>query len=506
VYLQDREIELKLSVASPTGRVLAGREVAGARPRNVESIYFDTQDGKLRSAGFCLRLRKDRGRWLQTVKSEEDSVQGRYEHERPVKRGSVDFALLKQTPLDGVIDGDDDLQPIFLTRVRRRSQNRKCQESQIEFSLDEGEIIAAGRTSPILELELELKSGRLADVFAEARRLVQADGLTPAFTSKSERGYLLAEGDCERAPKFRGPRFSGKIPTGVVFQGIGRACLRQLTANAELLAAGARLEALHQVRVSLRRLRVALIVFRPVLADGEYEAVKKELRWLTGEMADARNLDVFIQDSFRSAVDQAVDSGVMATFGRGLIDAQHEAYRRAAAAVRSKRFRTLVVDIARWIADGEWTRTALTAHSAAAPCGEFARGALDKRRWAVKKRYKSMDWKDPIARHKLRIGIKKIRYASEFFAGLVGKNRRRRFDDYIGALEDLQESLGRLNDIRVGEDTARLALSALEGADSKEGAHYAAGVVVGRTTVGVQPLVRSARRACRELLESPPWW
>jgi len=48
----------------------------------------------------------------------------------------------------------------------------------------------------------------------------------------------------------------------------------------------------------------------------------------------------------------------------------------------------------------------------------------------------------------VRKDAKKLRYASEFFAGLFGKKRQqRRRGRFIAALEEMQEGLGTLNDI-----------------------------------------------------------
>jgi CHAD domain-containing protein len=57
---------------------------------------------------------------------------------------------------------------------------------------------------------------------------------------------------------------------------------------------------------------------------------------------------------------------------------------------------------------------------------------------------------DEEARHSLRIQIKKMRYATEFFDTVFpGHKRKKRFGV---AIQELQESLGRLNDLA----TARL--------------------------------------------------
>jgi CHAD domain-containing protein len=71
-------------------------------------------------------------------------------------------------------------------------------------------------------------------------------------------------------------------------------------------------------------------------------------------------------------------------------------------------------------------------------------------------------WLDSRSRHKLRIQAKKVRYASEFFAGLFpGKKALKRREKFLSGLESVQDCLGDLNDIAVHED--RMTVIANEG-------------------------------------------
>ena len=57
----------------------------------------------------------------------------------------------------------------------------------------------------------------------------------------------------------------------------------------------------------------------------------------------------------------------------------------------------------------------------------------------------------PRQRHRLRIALKKLRYATEFFEALYRKSTR----PYLAALKDLQDGLGHLNDVAVAQGLAR---------------------------------------------------
>jgi CHAD domain-containing protein len=98
-----------------------------------------------------------------------------------------------------------------------------------------------------------------------------------------------------------------------------------------------------------------------------------------------------------------------------------------------------------------------------------------------------------------------LRYASEFFAGLVSdqkeKRRRKRF---IKALEQLQSCLGELNDIETGHSmTANLAR---DGATDASPLLFAAGHVSGRQDARLAGLLGSAVDAHRALVRAKPFW
>ena len=59
--------------------------------------------------------------------------------------------------------------------------------------LDCGEVVAGERRSPVCEIELELKSGDPAALFAFARRIDAVVPIRLGVLSKAERGYGLAD-------------------------------------------------------------------------------------------------------------------------------------------------------------------------------------------------------------------------------------------------------------------------------------------------------------------------
>src|SRR5262249_59154041 len=77
------------------------------------------------------------------------------------------------------------------------------------------------------------------------------------------------------------------------FKAIGLACLKQVLDNEPALLAGDP-EGVHQMRVGLRRLRAAMSLFADILQDPKTAGLKEELKWLTGELGPARELEVLV--------------------------------------------------------------------------------------------------------------------------------------------------------------------------------------------------------------------
>ncbi len=143
-------------------------------------------------------------------------------------------------------------------------------DCEIEVAIDEGEVVAGARATPISEVELELKRGATAELFRLARALAETVPLRLAVKTKAERGFeLLADADfaVEKAGDLD---IKPEVTIADAFRAIARNCLRQIIVNEPAMCAG-RAEALHQMRVGLRRLRAAISIFADVLGESGEE-------------------------------------------------------------------------------------------------------------------------------------------------------------------------------------------------------------------------------------------
>lgn len=203
------EIELKFQVP-PQARAAVRAAVNGrggaARAVRLQAGYFDTADGRLAAAGVALRLRREGGRWVQTLKAAGADAMTRLEHnvprrERAAAMPAPDLALHAGTPagerLAALLGADDaaSLHCRYRTDIRRLRRELRRPGGVLELAFDQGRIVAGDAELPVCELEIELLRGTPAVLLAAARTWVTRHGLWLDVRSKAERGDRLARGE-----------------------------------------------------------------------------------------------------------------------------------------------------------------------------------------------------------------------------------------------------------------------------------------------------------------------
>lgn len=500
------EIELKLELDGAALASLPSHPAMTDPPRISEltSVYFDTTDHRLHEAGVSLRVRRDGDGFVQTIKWRRSSgLFEREELEIEVPGEQPEAAVFSQTPVARLLEGDDEVAEVCATRVRRATRLWRDGESLIEISLDEGEVVAGEAREPIVELELELKAGPPEALFRLARSLGEAAPLRLAFESKGERGYRLAAGDGRAARKAEPVELDAAGSAADAWRAIALNALRQISVNARAFRARPGVSALHQIRVGLRRLRAAFSIFKPILEGETFERMKAEARWAAGELADGRDLDVFIRDAYQPAAERAATDPAMAALGARLLAARDAAYARASEALASRRLADWLLDLTEWIEVGDWT------HHADPKVGEmqalgvraFADRALERRGRFLRKGGDKLGKLDPARRHELRVKVKKLRYAFDFFGDLYEGDAGKAFKKQQAMVRGLQDGLGDLNDEAVAAEVARAAV----GADDP-GLLFVAGRVAGRREQFTADALSRAERTWRALRAARPFW
>jgi inorganic triphosphatase YgiF len=481
-----QEVELKF-VCGPDdlAAVLAAAPAGDDDTAELISVYFDTPELDLQKAGVSLRVRESKGRRVQTLKRGEGL--SREEHEAPIDGLAPDPKL---GPLPKLVPDGAPLKPAFNVRVQRRQRRLTFEGAEIELALDQGEVVGGRRRTPICEVELELKSGDPAALFALARRLGAAAPLHISFDSKAARGHALVSGEAPQAQHSREVRLRAKDTVAEAFQIIARAALTQIAGNAALLRDRPSPEVVHQLRVGTRRLRSTIATFGNALVDPELPRLREELRWLSKACDRIRNLDVYAETLEDADADLSPKG--LASLQKAVQTARSRARHDVAGVAESARFRALMVDVTGWVETGEWRAN----RGAGVAIGPFAKAALDLRRKTVMKRGRNAEKADDEQLHKLRIAAKKLRYAGDAFISLYGKRQTGAFTDI---LKDLQTELGELNDIA----TAGPLVESLPLAPD---AALVAGEQLGERRAERKKRVRRAAKAFGMLADADPFW
>ena len=496
----------RLSRVRPVGRLLT-------------STYFDTPSLTLHESGLSVRVRRvgrTSRKYVQTIKLAKGPAAGLYdrvESERATRGPQPDLRLARGTALEPLLRGKraKSLAPVFQTRLRRTTYRLTNHGVRIVATLDQGVVQAGRRRAALCELELELSKGDVGGLFTVARALGEVVPLRLSVKAKADQGYQLLrkKGSTSKPPEM--VCVSPIATAGDAFQAIGRGCLRQLIANEQAVLAGHG-EALHQMRIALRRLRAAISVFSEVVGDKDSERIKAKLRWFESELGPARDLDVFVADVLTSWRER---HGQEAGVTRSYLDFERRravAYERVAAAIGSAHFRDLILETAQWIEVGPWITTRCTAARLRRDrrVTRHVAEELARRRQKLIRLGRNVRDLSDTARHRLRIRAKTLRYATEFVARLFPDRKAgKRSHDTVSALKDLQDSLGSLNDIAKRESLASDIIGFRRQAFARPGAApraFETRVLIRAQKLRVARLINRAERAYARFIHIKPFW
>lgn len=432
-----REIELKLEL-DPDDLPLVRQDpfLASAESHTCHqvTVYYDTPETLLRKHGFTLRVRSVGGKFIQTVKPATDSVGlvSREEIESELRSEKPDVRRLLGHPVHALLARHkrNRLEAVIHSDVTRTSWALDRHGGSIQVDLDHGTITAGEHCEEFAELEFELREGAPASLIVAARRLSDHVPVRLGVLTKAERGFLVANNQLRRVHKAASVHVHPDMTVAEAFETIVHACLKHYRLNEPLAMRELNAAALHQSRVAMRRLRSALTLFRPAIEDLEFQYLRQELRWFTSQLGDARNLDVYLE---RQLDDEERERTVRK---------RERAYDRVADAMNSSRFRRLLIDLVGWTAIGAWR----SAKPAQRSVESFANRRLDRLWDSIVMAGRDVAAMDEVTRHELRIQGKKMRYAVEFLRGLY-PNAHAAEKHFAAAVENLQESLGKLNDM-----------------------------------------------------------
>jgi CHAD domain-containing protein len=374
-------------------------------------------------------------------------------------------------------------------------------------------VTSGEQRQDIREVELELVSGDVDQLFAEVRRLSDIAAGRLHARSKSDLGYALVRGTRKHWSRASALALNADMTAGDALKAIARNCFEHLTANDDCARFNLDPEGVHQCRVALRRLRSLFKTYEALLRGGRVEPLDNEVRWLGKLLGSARDLDVLRSDLLEPAVNALGEGAEIAPLVSGLEENKTKAYAAVHEALSSSRYRHFLIDLCAF-GYGDYrglSKTKLGPDALDQPLPQFAAAALTKTHRKLLKRGREFETLSKLERHDVRIALKKLRYAVDFFGNVFNSERRTRF---FKELARLQEDLGSMNDVAVAE--AKLAR--LVGVVSDDGAGpvgdpasrgklaFAAGCVLGWHRRRAAEIDERLVKDWRSFTRAKPFW
>ncbi|HSF98263.1 MAG TPA: CYTH and CHAD domain-containing protein, partial [Ornithinibacter sp.] len=441
------EVERKYGVGPDTALPALTRVegIAGADPAreiHLAATYFDTTELDLLKHGVTLRRRvggTDEG-WHLKEPSGPDS---RSEFRLPLGRAVHTVPKRLRVAVEHLTGGR------ALAAVAQISTHR----TEIRLVGDGGagvavvaddDVHAERFLAPSLvqhwrEWEVEL-AGATSDLLERIEAELLRAGARPAGVSSKLARALAVESPSHDAASTEGGPTRGSSVRLVL-----ATYLAEHLAVLQEHDAGLRGDTVHQLRIAARRLRSALTTYRPMFQPpGVVDDLRDELRWLGGELSEARDsevlrrhLDALVTDEPRATTHTALRDRI----DSDLDETHRTAHAVAVDAVASARYRQLVRSL----------DAVIQAPALKPKASKPARKALPKllerdarrlRRAAEAARRADSPMARDEALHEVRKKAKRLRYGAESATPVLGKRARRlatrakKVQDALGARQD----------------------------------------------------------------------
>ena len=476
------ETELKLSLRAQDVTALLNHPLlAGKSQRQkLKNTYFDTPDLRLHQRKIAVRERYILKKTLLTIKTAGASQGGlasRSEWEALTEPRDFNFkAVIDDTQLaDDLSLLKPELKPIFTTDFHRQQWIVNFQGACIEVALDRGKISSktsrASKASPILELELELLEGTPLALFALARTLSKSVYLKPNNISKAQRGYALFL-DTQPIPTLSATmRLDSKLSPLETFQQISLSALSHLQANDPGMLSLTPEEYIHQARIAIRQIRLAIKLFSKILPKKFVKKWQEKWRGVFHDLENTRNWDVFLKVLMPMLEGPFPDHDSLIELRNSAQEQSHKARRKAQKVLESKSYASRQLQFAQAILSLDSLKEFPKSKShdqETMSVKNFAIQILEKQSQSLKNELTGRHLKKPQILHQIRLDIKQSHDSMMFFIDFLPQKKTTR---YISILSNLQKLLGSLNDL----STAKILIDQLKIASPKIALSWIAG-------------------------------
>jgi CHAD domain-containing protein len=430
------EIEVKLA-AGPSFRLpnlsdLAEVDYVDTGERRYRTTYLDTADLRLARWGVSFRHRTDEGWTVKLPGSRKGRALARPEVRFDGGLGDPPSAAVD---LVRVFTRGAELVPRGRLRTNRRVLALRGKGSTLMEVMDDNVVVLSGRrvVDRFRELEVEMVSGPPGLLEEVTDRLREAGADPPEQDSKAARA-IADDVSPEMASRAVDPSSTGAD----VVRATLTASVRRLVLHDPVIRIGEDPEGVHQARIALRRIRSDLKTLAPLLQGDRTDPLADRVKALAAMLGGVRDADVLLGQLESLSGDLREEDRAAAARFLGKLEGEREMARSTLLGfIDSSDYDELVEDLISWAHDPPLE------HAAEDPASDVL-PALLKRRWkALRKAAKVADQEQSDeSLHRVRIKAKRLRYAAEVAAPVLGKQTAAA----AKAAEDLQDVLGTLQD------------------------------------------------------------
>lgn len=418
----DREIEVERKYAVPEGTAIPDFSTLGSiSPERLDILvadYYDTPDFALLNSQITLRRRTggDDAGWHLKTPGIGDL---RNEVRMPLKRGRRIPSALR-AEIAHIVE-DRPLLPVVRIRTERTTTDLFGEDGASRAEIVSDVVDATVLRDDVsvherwAEIEVELASKETEATFEEIEVMLSEAGISRS-DSPSKLAHILTD-----VPPLRQP---GEHDTAIE---VAVAALADHFGRFQALEGEVAVDApdaVHQARISLRRMRSILQIYKKVFDRGDAKRLRDELRWAGEKLGGPRDSEV-IREEFTEVLDKLDPSEIVGPVRERIestLEARHEReFAKLTLAMASPRWDSVYAQATEFITESPASNRGR--RPAGKTLGRLAGESVERvaeRDKVARKRPEDLEgW------HEVRKGAKGARYAHEVLARLGSKDAER---------------------------------------------------------------------------------
>ncbi len=437
-----------------------------ARLQNIEktesslnTIYFDTPELNLYQQNFQLAIETNADQHYQTLTQQQKQLANFYQytyHTDTTHQNDPDYTKLYPSKWGNLFAKRQlrqAIQPLFEINRQQIQWILTLNKQSVIVLLEQAQININKTRHNVQLLHLQVNDNdniQAIEAMYQLALTFQSDLETPLCnTSIVQQGYLSFQQQEVTAQKAKIPSFKTRTTAEDAFVDIMSVCAEQFYNNEKVILIGKDIEGVHQMRVGLRRLRAALSIYSRLIPKPLSQFLTEHIRWLNQYLGPSRDWDVFLTSSLTEIQQHFPDHAGLAELREKSWEKRNQHYKALQDCFSTAPYSHMVLSLQAWIIQKQWRQdlTYVQRQALQQPLKSFAVSVLNKRYKRVCKRGKYFEQLTIDDLHQLRIDIKKLRYAAQFFSSVFAKHPQTK--EQLTLLGLIQDNLGELNDVAI---------------------------------------------------------